>query len=35
MYVYTTEYYSAVTKDEIKPFAVTWVDLEIVRSCLL
>ena len=30
MYVYTTEYYSAVTKDEIMPFAVTWVDLEIV-----
>ena len=30
MYVYTTEYYSAVTKDEIMPFAVTWVDLETV-----
>ena len=30
MYVYTTEYYSAVTKDEIMPFAVTWADLETV-----
>ena len=24
------EYYSAIRKNEIKPFAITWMDLEII-----
>ena len=29
-HIYTTEYYSAIKKSEIMPFAATWMDLDIV-----
>ena len=29
-YVYTVSYYSGIKKDEIMPFAATWLDLEII-----
>ena len=30
IYIHTMEYYSAIEKNEIMPFAPTWMDLEIL-----
>ena len=29
-YIYTMEYYSAIEKNDIMPFAATWMDLKII-----
>ena len=29
-YIYTVEYYLAIKKNKIMPFAATWMDLEII-----
>ena len=29
-YIYTVEYYSAIRRNEIMPFAATWMDTEII-----
>ena len=30
IYIYIMEYYSAIKKSEILPFATTWMDLEVI-----
>ena len=30
LYIYTMEYHSAIKKNEIMPFVVTWMDIKII-----
>ena len=32
LYIYTMEYYVAVKKKELLPFAIVWMDLEVMLS---
>ena len=32
-YIYTTEYYSAIIRKQILPFATTWMELEGIMFC--
>ena len=32
-FIYTMKYYSAIRRDEILPFATTWMDFEIIMLC--
>ena len=35
VHIYTVEYYSAIKSNEIMPFVVTWMDLEITKLSIV